>query len=87
MALSPMARQVAGAKEGERAVQEARQEAAACKDSLHALQHSYASSLQSTEAHRQECSRVSLARVTSRVTSFDVLPLCDGHSAIFHQSA
>ena len=61
MALSPMARQMAGVKEGQEAVQDARLEATACKESLQALQHSYASSLESTEAQRQECSRVSIS--------------------------
>lgn len=61
MALSPMARQVADVGDRQQAVQEAQQEAAACRDRLHALQHQHASSLDHTEAQRQQCTRVSAA--------------------------
>ena len=61
MALSPMARQVADAGDRQQAVQAAQQEAAACREHLHALQQRHASSLDHTEAQRQECTRVSNA--------------------------
>ena len=59
MALSPMARQVADVGNRRQAVQEAQQEAAACRERLHAVQLQLASSLDCTEAQRQECTRVS----------------------------
>ena len=59
MALSPMARQVADVGVRQQAVQEAQQEAAACREHLHSLHQQHASSLNCTDAQRQECTRVS----------------------------
>lgn len=64
MALSPMARQLTHAGARQEAVQEAQQEAAVCKERLHSLQQQHASSLNHTEAQRQECTRVSTAYST-----------------------
>lgn len=64
MALSPMARQLTHAEARQEAVQEAEQEAAACREQLHSLQQQHASSLNLTEAQRQECTRVSTASST-----------------------
>lgn len=65
MALSPMARHVADVGTRQQAVQEAQQEAAACRERLHALHLQLASSLDCTEAQRQECTRVSIAHAHS----------------------
>ncbi|KAL3144137.1 hypothetical protein ABBQ32_003927 [Trebouxia sp. C0010 RCD-2024] len=61
MALSPMARQVADVGSRQQAVQEAQQEAAACRERLHALHLQLASSLDCTKAQRQECTRLGQA--------------------------
>lgn len=61
MALSPMARQLTHAGARQEAVQKAVQEAAVCREQLHSLQQQHASSLDFSEAQRQECTRVSTA--------------------------
>ena len=66
MALSPVARQVADAGEWQQAVQAAQQEAAACREHLHALQQQQSSSLEYSEAQRQECTRVSTVSISHR---------------------
>lgn len=59
VALSPMTRQVAEAAHQQEALRQAQQEAAACKQHLHALEQAHAAQQHTVDEHRSECFRVS----------------------------